>query len=355
MSDVFTRSDRLKELVFNVKLQAPEWKVLFAVDGKKDVQALAAFLDMDPAEVHQTLSRLREMQLISPVGENAGSVTPEAETDLTERTTLDLESEFGKPFQPASAPEAPEGRPQSPEAPPEDVTVAGEETEAPAIGLTEETESEEDEDFDKLIGDLLEDTPRSADNATPFEEATDTAPETPVETEPEAFDLGSLFEDTTTEAEPSIEEMLGSLQDSATDESVEAEAPPERKAAPVEVGVAPTILVVDDSVVIRKMVEIALENENYHIVSVATGKEALNYLDEHDPDLIILDIMLSDMNGLDVLKAIKASKDIPVVMLSAKDTPRETTKAKQLGADDFIPKPFKDEELVGKIKELIQQ
>ena len=89
-------------------------------------------------------------------------------------------------------------------------------------------------------------------------------------------------------------------------------------------------------------------------MSVATGKDALNYLDETDPDLIILDIMLSDMNGLDVLKAIKASKQIPVVMLSAKDTPRETTKAKQLGADDFIPKPFKDEELVGKIKELIK-
>ena len=65
--------------------------------------------------------------------------------------------------------------------------------------------------------------------------------------------------------------------------------------------------------------------------------------------------MLSDVNGLDVLKAIKASKDIPVIMLSAKDTPRETTRAKELGADDFIPKPFKDEELVAKIKEHIRR
>ena len=112
---------------------------------------------------------------------------------------------------------------------------------------------------------------------------------------------------------------------------------------------------VDDSVVIRKMVEIALENENYQIVSVPTGKDALNFLDDQTPDLIILDIMLSDVNGLDVLKAIKASKDIPVIMLSAKDTPRETTRAKELGADDFIPKPFKDEELVAKIKEHIRR
>ena len=64
--------------------------------------------------------------------------------------------------------------------------------------------------------------------------------------------------------------------------------------------------------------------------------------------------MLTDVNGLDILKAVKASKDIPVVMLSAKDTPRETTMAKELGADDFIPKPFKDEELVSKIRELIE-
>ena len=63
--------------------------------------------------------------------------------------------------------------------------------------------------------------------------------------------------------------------------------------------------------------------------------------------------MLPDVNGLDILKTIKASRDIPVVMLSAKDTPKETTKAKELGADDFIPKPFKDEELIGKIHQHI--
>lgn len=114
-----------------------------------------------------------------------------------------------------------------------------------------------------------------------------------------------------------------------------------------------TILVVDDSIVIRKMVEIALENESYNVISVGTGKEAFSYLDSENPDLVILDIMLPDVNGLDILKAIKARTEIPVVMLSAKDTPKETSQAKELGADDFIPKPFRDEELVGKIHELI--
>ena len=144
-------------------------------------------------------------------------------------------------------------------------------------------------------------------------------------------------------------------------EEIEEEVEESTPAAPekdVHVDVAQkTILVVDDSVVIRKMVEIALENEEtYQVVAIGSGKEALDYLDTNKPDIIILDIMLPDVNGLDILKAIKANdkiKDIPVLMLSAKDTPRETSRAKELGADDFIPKPFKDEELIGKIKELI--
>ncbi len=152
------------------------------------------------------------------------------------------------------------------------------------------------------------------------------------------------------ETEQSLEEMLETME-KEEEKEVEEEIPP--VAPPVEEKARKTILVVDDSVVIRKMVEIALENENYDIVSVGTGKEALSYMDENTPDLVILDIMLPDVNGLDILKVIKSNKNIPVVMLSAKDTPRETSRARELGADDFIPKPFKDEELIAKIHELV--
>ncbi|RMF61967.1 MAG: response regulator, partial [Calditrichaeota bacterium] len=248
-------------------------------------------------------------------------------------------------------------------------------------------ESSEEDELDELIGDLLDETETEEettespmeDLSTPEEEAglgedldlDDLFEETPeLESEESVEELGSTSEDFETppaEAEAAfpeetttIEDMQVSIDETElfepqTEEETEAPEAPLEVETPPETGERPTVLVVDDSVVIRKMVEIALENENLNIVSVATGKEALNYLDENTPNVIILDIMLSDMNGLDVLKAIKASKDIPVVMLSAKDTPRETTKAKQLGADDFIPKPFKDEELVAKIKELVQK
>lgn len=357
MSQVFVRSDQLKDKIFDAKLQISEWKVLFAVDGEKDAGAIAKFLSIPESDVRATLEKLVDMQFVSSgavasraVDEESGDISENGAVPETaeEEDLADLEEE-------AEAAEA--------EAAAEEEDDLEELEDMFEASLEEDLETETDEDagdeaseeeeLDKLIGNLLEeedgeDLPESeaaADRAD-----TETAPaDTDLE---EEFDLGSIFQEDAETAGQDFDEMLDTMDAESETETVEA--PPEAAPEAPRDG-AETILVVDDSVVIRKMVEIALENENYNIVSVATGKEALNYLDENNPDLIILDIMLSDVNGLDVLKAVKASKQIPVVMLSAKDTPRETSKAKQLGADDFIPKPFKDEELVSKIKELIKQ
>jgi len=349
---VYARSDQLKEKVFDVKLQLNEWKVLFAVDGKMDERDIASLLEMPGEEVQATLEKLAGLQFISGNGELAAE-TAEAEEAFTFEETLEsteiieeaVDEAVDEPLQ-ASEAETSTGE--------EDVAfdldnlLPEEETSESAGEETGEIDedSETDEDIDALIGDILEeDAETESDDISG-----DALDQAETLTEEDEFDLGSIFEDDVLEAETSTEELLGELED--TDVETTIETPVEKV---VTTGQPATILVVDDSVVIRKMVEIALENEDYNIVSVSNGKDALSYLDENTPDLIILDIMLSDVNGLDVLKAIKSSKDIPVVMLSAKDTPRETSKAKQLGADDFIPKPFKDEELVGKIKDLIKQ
>ena len=113
-------------------------------------------------------------------------------------------------------------------------------------------------------------------------------------------------------------------------------------------------MVVDDSIVIRKMVEIALEEDDYKIITAISGKEGMQLLDQENPNLVILDMMLPDMNGIDLLKAIKASKGIPVIMLSGKDSPQLIETAKGVGADDFLPKPFRDEELIDKVKTLLK-
>ncbi len=107
---------------------------------------------------------------------------------------------------------------------------------------------------------------------------------------------------------------------------------------------------IDDSLVIRKMVEIALEDEDYIIETAVSGKEGLDKLDSVNPALVILDMMLPDINGIEILKTIKASKGLPVIMLSGKDSPQMVENAKKEGAEEFLPKPFKDDDLVEKVK-----
>jgi len=163
------------------------------------------------------------------------------------------------------------------------------------------------------------------------------------------------------EEEPAVEteEDLGTELDALDDldlgdlSAQEAPQPPvAEEKPPVIDGDRKTVLVVDDSVVIRKMIEIALENDPFNVVAAPTGKEALTKVDEEEISVIILDLILPDLNGLDVLKAVKASSDIPVIILTGKDAPKEIQKAKEQGADDFLTKPFKDEDLVSKVKEL---
>lgn len=366
MSATFARSEQLRDLVFDIKLRIPEWKVLFAVDGEKDAGSIASFLEIEESDVVATLQKLQDMQLVTAT-QVAGEPQEAAGIDIDLPAEEEVSDDFGAlddftaEAEPQPADESQDSQ-DSPEFDETDLEFPLEEEEpqemSPATGVpdetaeAQETEAGSDDDLDAFIGNLLDDEAfGGGSDETDLESAVSEAGSDVAEAANEDFDLGNIFgdEDIAEVAEETLEETA---VESPAEPFKEAAIP--RKEAAPRPGGPGTILVVDDSVVIRKMVEIALENESYKIVAVATGKEALTYLDENTPDLIILDIMLSDVNGLDVLKAIKASKQIPVVMLSAKDTPRETTKAKQLGADDFIPKPFKDEELVGKIKELIK-
>lgn len=338
MSQVFVRSNELKDLIFDAKLRINEWKILFAIDGEKDYEAIANFLELPASDVSTTLDKLKDMQFVAPL-----DIAATALEDIAEPETVVAAPEVEEVI------EMPE--PEIEAAPEVEEVIEPEAAVEEAAPQEAAEVSDETDDLDELIGNLLDEEAQSVGTASEdVLDALDGA-ESDAPVVEDDFDLGSIFQEDENGAAPSFDDLVSE----ATAEAVEEVAPPADEATAVDVATAQTILVVDDSVVIRKMVEIALENESYNIISVATGKEALSYLDENTPDIIILDIMLSDVNGLDVLKAIKASKQIPVVMLSAKDTPRETSKAKQLGADDFIPKPFKDEELVGKIKELIKQ
>lgn len=111
-----------------------------------------------------------------------------------------------------------------------------------------------------------------------------------------------------------------------------------------------TILVVDDEPPIIDVLYYNLKREGYRVVEAGDGITALNMVEEEKPDLVLLDIMLPKLDGLSVCKRIKNQHNIPVIMLTAKDAEIDKILGLELGADDYITKPFSVRELVARVK-----
>ena len=110
------------------------------------------------------------------------------------------------------------------------------------------------------------------------------------------------------------------------------------------------ILVVDDDVALAEMIGIVLENEGYRVVFCSDGSQALSQFQEHNPDLVLLDVMLPGMDGFDVCRAIRHVSDVPIVMLTARSDTSDVVTGLEAGADDYVPKPFKPKELVARVR-----
>ena len=111
-----------------------------------------------------------------------------------------------------------------------------------------------------------------------------------------------------------------------------------------------TILIVDDEEPIREILVYNLKKEGYNVIEASDGITALNIALEKYPDLILLDIMLPKMDGLSVCKRIKNSYNVPILMLTAKDSEIDKILGLELGADDYITKPFSVRELMARVK-----
>ncbi|RME58989.1 MAG: response regulator, partial [Candidatus Dadabacteria bacterium] len=117
------------------------------------------------------------------------------------------------------------------------------------------------------------------------------------------------------------------------------------------------ILIVDDEEATRELLYSLLEGEGYKIKSAKDGEEALNTALSFKPNLVLLDIMLPGINGIDVCKKIKSSKDghlISVLMLTARDDVRDIVDGLNQGADDYLTKPFDLKELLARVKALMR-
>jgi len=112
----------------------------------------------------------------------------------------------------------------------------------------------------------------------------------------------------------------------------------------------PRVLVVDDDTALAEMLGIVLRNEGFDAAFVADGARAITAYRELRPDLILLDLMLPGMNGIDVCRAIRAESGVPIVMLTAKSDTVDVVLGLESGADDYMVKPFKPKELVARIR-----
>lgn len=110
------------------------------------------------------------------------------------------------------------------------------------------------------------------------------------------------------------------------------------------------VLIVDDEKPISDIIAFNLKKEGYELEKAFDGQEALSKFEEFNPDLILLDLMLPEMDGLEVCREIRKTSQVPIIMLTAKDSEIDKVLGLELGADDYVTKPFSNRELVARVK-----
>jgi two-component system OmpR family response regulator len=115
------------------------------------------------------------------------------------------------------------------------------------------------------------------------------------------------------------------------------------------------ILVVDDDPRLREVVTIALERAEFSVVTAADGQRALTHAAREAPDLIVLDIGLPEIDGLEVCRRLRARSDVPVIFLTARDDEIDRVVGLELGADDYVTKPFSPRELVARVRAVLKR
>lgn len=115
------------------------------------------------------------------------------------------------------------------------------------------------------------------------------------------------------------------------------------------------ILVVDDEASIRRILETRLKMVGYEVITAADGEEALEAFQKHNPDLIILDVMMPKMDGYGVTREVRRNSDVPIIILTALGDVSERITGLELGADDYVVKPFSPKELEARVRAVLRR
>ena len=116
-----------------------------------------------------------------------------------------------------------------------------------------------------------------------------------------------------------------------------------------------SVLVVDDEPTLRETLAEALEQDGLRVVTAADGREALEVFRSESPDLVLLDLMLPQISGIEVCRIMRRESAAPIVMLTAKDSEIDKVVGLELGADDYVPKPFNPRELLARVKSVLRR
>jgi two-component system KDP operon response regulator KdpE len=117
----------------------------------------------------------------------------------------------------------------------------------------------------------------------------------------------------------------------------------------------PLVLVADDEPRITKLVSMALRDEGFRVVTAAGGEEALIKAEEVRPDIVLLDIVMPDLDGIEVMRQIRERRSVPVILLTAKGSASDKAKGLDLGADDYVAKPFHLDELAARVRAVLRR
>jgi two-component system, OmpR family, KDP operon response regulator KdpE len=117
----------------------------------------------------------------------------------------------------------------------------------------------------------------------------------------------------------------------------------------------PLVLVADDEPRITKLVSLALQGEGFRVVTANSGEEALRKAEEIRPDVVLLDIVMPDLDGIEVMQQLRERRPVPVILLTAKGSTSDKAKGLDLGADDYVAKPFHPDELAARVRAVLRR
>jgi two-component system, OmpR family, KDP operon response regulator KdpE len=117
----------------------------------------------------------------------------------------------------------------------------------------------------------------------------------------------------------------------------------------------PLVLAVDDEAGILRLMKLELTGQGFRVITASNGEEAMKLVEEQRPDVLLLDVIMPEMTGLEVMRRVREQMNIPIIMVTAKDSDQDKVRGLEMGADDYIVKPFSPEEMGARIRAVLRR